>query len=72
MTSNKQNIILNIDEIDFQYIYILEPIKNTIIPDGEFRRIIYSTEYMTLNNIIIHLKYLMQKFKNIIKSTNAF
>lgn len=52
---NKKNIILNIDHIDFQNIYIMEPIKNTIIPEGEFRRIIYSSEYMTLNNIIFHL-----------------
>ena len=44
------------DSIDFQNIYIMEPIKNTIIPDGEFRRIIYSSDYMTLNNITLHLK----------------
>lgn len=53
---NKKNIILDMDSIDFQNIYIMEPIKNTIIPNGEFRRIIYSSHYMTLNNITLHLK----------------
>lgn len=53
---NKKNVILHMDNIDFQNIYIMEPIKNTIIPDGEFRRIIYSSDYMTLNNITLHLK----------------
>ena len=61
------------DNIDFQNIYIMEPIKNTIIPDGEFRRIIYSSDYMTLNNITLHLKIpYTQKYKNIIKNINAF
>ena len=52
---NKNNVILDLNNIDLQNIYVLEPIKNTIIPDGEFRRIIYSCEYMTLNNITLHI-----------------
>lgn len=69
---NKKNIILNIDNIDFQNIYIMEPIKNAIIPEGEFRRIIYSSDYMTLNNIIFHLEIKNAKIQKYYQKYKCF
>lgn len=69
---NKKNVILHIDNIDFQNIYIMEPIKNTIIQDGEFRRIIYSSDYMTLNNITLHLKIPYAKIQKYYQKYKCF
>lgn len=46
----KTNVILDLHDINTDNIHVLEPIRNTIIQNGYFRRIIYSNEFMTLNN----------------------
>jgi len=51
----KTNVILDLHDINTDNIHVLEPIRNTIIQNGYFRRIIYSNEFMTLNNLIVHL-----------------
>jgi hypothetical protein len=49
------NLSLNIDQFNDNYIYYCEPIKNNIIQDGLFIRIIYSTPYFVLNGINFYI-----------------
>jgi hypothetical protein len=55
------NILQNIDQYNEQFLYFCDPIKNNIINDGSFIRILYSTNNVTLNGI-----YLLCSFKDII------
>lgn len=45
------NIVKTFDQFDEKYIYYCDPIKNNVISDGSFIRIIYSTPYFSLNGI---------------------
>jgi hypothetical protein len=53
------NIAKNLNQYDENYITFCEPIKNTIINDSTFIRILYSTPILTLNGI-----YLLIPFNN--------
>ena len=47
------NIVLNLDQYNEQYVYFCEPIKNTIMNDGNFIRILYSTNNAVFNGIYL-------------------
>ena len=47
------NIVNTLDQINEDYIFFGEPIKNTIMNDGSFIRIMYSTPLFVLNGIYI-------------------
>ncbi len=47
------NIVTTIDQYDSKYIYICEPIKNNIMTEGNFVRILYSTPTLLLNGIYL-------------------
>jgi hypothetical protein len=47
-----KNVILN-NVIKNEDIYFSEPVKNTVIMNSTFRRIIYSNNFISLNNISI-------------------
>jgi hypothetical protein len=47
------NIVKRIDQYDDNNIFFCEPIKNNIINDGSFIRILYSTNNFTLNGIYL-------------------
>ncbi len=49
------NIVKNIEQYNPQYIYFCDPIKNTIMNEGMFIRILYSTPNFVLNGINILL-----------------
>jgi hypothetical protein len=49
------NIVKNIEQYNQDNVYFLEPIKNNIIDNGRFIRIIYSTSLFSLNGIYISL-----------------
>jgi hypothetical protein len=55
------NIVKRIEQYDENHIFFCEPIKNNVMSDGNFIRIIYSTNYFTLNGI-----YLLITLENII------
>ena len=55
------NIVKKFDQYDDNNIFFCEPIKNNIIPEGNFIRILYSTNFFTLNGI-----YLIITLNNII------
>ena len=48
-------IVKTIDQYNENYVYFCEPIKNNIMNDGNFIRIIYSNPLFTLNGIYISL-----------------
>ena len=49
------NIVKNIDQYNEDYVYFCEPIKNNIMNNGNFIRIIYSTALFVLNGIYINI-----------------
>jgi hypothetical protein len=55
------NIVKNINQFDHNNLFFCEPIKNNIIDEGNFIRILYSTPNMVLNGI-----YLLVVFNSII------
>ena len=61
------NLSLNTEQFNINYVYYCEPIKNNIIQDGIFIRIIYSTPYFVLNglNFYVHMNDIyIEKFHN--------
>jgi hypothetical protein len=54
------NLIIKLNEYEDKNIFFSEPIKNTIINEGKFIRIIYSTQQFILNGI-----YLLIYIKNV-------
>jgi len=49
------NIVKNIDQYNEDHVYFLDPIKNNIMNNGNFIRIIYSTSLFVLNGIYINI-----------------
>lgn len=47
------NIVKRIDQYDDNNLFFCEPIKNNIINDGNFIRILYSTNNFTLNGVYL-------------------
>jgi hypothetical protein len=50
------NIILYLKQINSDYIFYGEPVKNSIIENGMFTRLIYSNSLMSLNSLYISFK----------------
>jgi hypothetical protein len=50
------NIVKNINQYNEDYVYFCEPIKNNIMNNGNFIRIIYSTSFFILNGIYISIQ----------------
>ncbi len=49
------NIVKHIDQYNKDNVYFLDPIKNNIMNNGNFIRIIYSTSLFALNGIYLHI-----------------
>lgn len=49
------NLVIDIDTFDSNNIYFLESVKNTIINDSNFIRIIYSNDLFMLNGIFLKI-----------------
>ena len=54
------NIVKTIDQFDISGVFFSDPIKNNIMNEGQFIRILYSTNTFVLNGI-----YLLVNFNNI-------
>jgi len=50
------NVVIRIDQYDEKYVYFCEPIKNNIMNDGNFIRILYTNSQVALNGIYILIK----------------
>ena len=53
--NNFCKLVKNIDQYNEDFVYFTEPIKNNIMNDGYFIRIIYSTSLFVLNGIYISM-----------------
>ena len=51
------NLVKNIEQYDENNIFFCEPIKNNIMNDGNFIRILYSNRILVLNGIYINLSF---------------
>ena len=49
------NLVKNIDQYNDDYVYFSEPIKNNIMNNGYFIRIVYSTSLFILNGIYLNV-----------------
>lgn len=61
------NIVIRFDQYDEKCVYFCEPIKNNIMNDGNFIRILYTTSQVVLNGIYILIKLndiLCEKYYN--------
>ena len=47
------NLVMN--NFDKNYIFLLDPIKNFVLDNAYFYKIIYSTDIVSLNNIIFSI-----------------
>jgi hypothetical protein len=63
------NIVNTIEQYNEDFIYFCEPIKNNIMNDGKFIRIMYSTPLITLNGIYILINF---SYTSIDKYYNKF
>jgi len=51
------NIAIKLEQYDEKCIYFCDPIKNNIMCDSNFIRILYSTHFMVLNGIYLLIKF---------------
>lgn len=71
------NISIPIDNYNDQHLFFGEPIKNNVINNSVFRRIIYSNDFVSLNNIRlifelnnISVKKFYNKYRCFINNSN--
>ena len=50
------NIVKRLDQYNENYIYFCDPIKNNVMCEGNFIRILYSTNYAVFNGIYLLLQ----------------
>ena len=60
------NLIINLNDINLNYIFFYEPVKNTILESSYFIRIIYSNEDIILNGIYLYINF-EEKLENNLK-----
>lgn len=58
------NIVIDIDEFNKDYIFLQEPVKNNIIDDSKFIRIIYSNNIFTINTVYITFNLNISQIEN--------
>lgn len=51
------NLVKSIEQYNYKNIFFCEPIKNNIMTDGNFIRILYSTPSFTLNGIYLLINF---------------
>lgn len=49
-------LAIKLSQYNRQYILLLPPVKNTMVDDGIFIRIIYSTDKVTFNGLFIYIQ----------------
>jgi hypothetical protein len=58
------NIVIDIDEFNKDYIFLQEPVKNNIIDDSKFIRIIYSNNIFAVNTVYITFNLNISQIEN--------
>ena len=70
--NNICKLVKTIEQYNEDFVYFYEPIKNNIMNDGQFIRIIYSTPLFVLNGIyiVVNINYTnIEKYYNKFKCT---
>lgn len=49
------NLVLNVEQYNPNFVFFSDPIKNTVIQNSRFFRIVYSTPHMSLNGIYLQV-----------------
>ncbi len=63
------NLTMSLKDFNKDNIYLLDPIKNFVLDEAYFYKIIYSTNIVSLNNIIFDFKIYNV---SLYKSTNKY
>jgi len=50
------NLVVNINQLNYKHIFLQETIKNTVMENSDFIRIIYSTESFMINGLYIKIR----------------
>ena len=61
------NILLNINDICIENIFLMDKVRNTVLENSDFTKIIYSNELIGLNGIylkIIFINFKIEHFNN--------
>ena len=58
------NIVIDIDDFNKDNIFLQEPVKNNIIDDSKFIRLIYSNNIFALNTVYIVFKLQIIQIEN--------
>lgn len=58
------NVLLTLDDFNIENIFFMDKIKNNILEDSLFTKIIYSNDIISLNGIYLHIKFLNYKVEN--------
>ena len=72
MNNNNCKLVKSIEQYNEDFVYFYEPIKNNIMNEGQFIRIIYSTPLFVLNGIyiVVNVTYTnIEKYYNKFKCT---
>ena len=72
MNNNICKLVKTIEQYNEDFVYFYEPIKNNIMNEGQFIRIIYSTPLFVLNGIyiVVNINYTnIEKYYNKFKCT---
>jgi hypothetical protein len=63
-------LLININSYNNQYIFLLPPVKNNLISNSLFTRIIYSTEYIAFNGLFLSIPFNTFNYPNSLDKLN--
>ena len=58
------NILLNINDICIENIFLMDKVRNTVLENSDFTKIIYSNEFIGLNGIYLKIIFINFKIEN--------
>ena len=58
------NILLDINDIYIENIFLMEKVRNTVLENSDFTKIIYSNEFIGLNGIYLKVFFINFKIEN--------
>ena len=58
------NILLNINDIYIENIFLMDKVRNTVLENSDFTKIIYSNEFIGLNGIYLKIIFINFKIEN--------
>lgn len=53
------NVVIGLADFDPDAVFFHAPVKNTIMPNSNFIRVLYSTDYFVLTNILLEVEFVV-------------